>query len=191
MTDKDTELEATTTVVTVLLTGAFILPAIGIEPLLQTSFELFFNREPPSYFKYALGAVGSYTIAYLVLYVTFIRPVDCVTETNLQYSGATGIVQFEEYRIDPQDIKISDFVNVFLIFLIYEWIIWNNGLSSDAAFIGGFTIIVSWLIFQLITRSVGSWIRYDCWWTLKVILVAVPISVSLFIPAMWAVFAFT
>jgi hypothetical protein len=60
-----------------------------------------------------------------------------------------------------------------------------------AAFIGGFAIIVSSLVFQVVPRLIGRWFERDCFWTLKILIVSIPISLSVFIPSMWLVFELT
>lgn len=179
--DKRAELSAVTAVMTVILTGAFILQNFGVPPLLDVAFEIVTGGPPPVYFGLATGAIGTFAVLYQIAFVLLISPIDCHTpDTELNFRDT----------IDFNTVEISDFVNLFAVFIIYEYLAIRNGLTSPDTFIVGLVIIVvSSIGFRVVPRSISKYIRYDCWWTIKLLMVSIPIALLMYMPVMLLVAA--
>jgi hypothetical protein len=179
--DKRAELGAVTAVMTVILTGAFILQNFGIPPLLDVAFEIVTGGPPPVYFGLATGAIGTFAVLYQIAFVLLISPIDCYTpNTDFNFRD----------QIDFSTVEISDFVNLFLVFILYEYLAFQNGITDPDSMIIGFVIIVvSSIGFRVVPRSISKYVHYDCWWTIKLLLVSTPIALLLYMPVMLLVAA--
>lgn len=171
---RRTELNSASTVISVLLTGAFILQEFGVSPILDTSFEIIIGSAPPSWFSLALGATGTYAIFYQIVYVIGISPIECTREIDWEY----------DYNIDPKTLEKADFLNMYLVFLLYNYLLIRNGFVEPEAFFGGFLVIATSIIFDIVPRIVAKFIPKSCFWAVKIVIVSIPVSVILFIPTM-------
>jgi len=166
---------AVTGVVSILLTGAFILePLFGIPPLLDVGFRLFTGIDPPAYYGFAIGATGGYLVIYQFIDVIFIDPVSCSTDTDLEINPNFGV----------QEVTVTDFVNVFLIATTYNWILVTNDFLRPEPVWVGFLIIIVSFSFKIVPRAVSNLVSRDCFWTLKVVALSLPVCVLTFVPVM-------
>lgn len=171
--EKRSQLGSVSAVISFLLTGAFILQTFDIQPILSTSFTLMFGDDAkPAYFNIALGAIGAYAVIYQILYSFFLSPLECLTKNELTINTNVDIRSFDK----------TDIFNLIFIFLIYDYLLTNLGNTDPNALMGGFLIIMTSFVFRLIPRMVAQRVEYDCFWTIKVIAISIPVSVIVYIP---------
>ena len=174
--NKSEEIDMVGSVVSILLTGAFILNDLGISPILDSSFEVVIGQSPPEYYGIAIGAVGAYVVVYQLIFVFLISPFECRTDID-------EIPLDDDVSVD--NIQKTDFLNIFMIFLVYEYLLIRNGLLTNEAVFAGFAIIISSMFLQITPRYVVDYIEYEsCFRKIKLTAISVPITVLVFVPSM-------
>lgn len=176
--DRVQELAAAGTVVSVLMTGAFILQQFGIPPILQTSYIFFVGEMPPIYFELAMGAAGVFAVTYQLLYATMISPLAC------QYGVDAGPT-----LLDLDKIEITDWLAIPLMYAMYLYILWTAGITNDGAFVGGAFVIATSLVFRIVPRVVAMEMKPDCLFSVKVVLISIPATILLFLPTIFVISA--
>lgn len=173
--DTRKEISTASTVLSILFTGAFILPILHITPLLDATFSAIMGRAPPEYFSLAIGAIGAYTVMYHLLYTLIILPIDCKTSLNID----------NKHSVELKNIKLRDFINLVLIFLVYDYLLVSRGYSAPEPFFVGFMIIVTGIVFDILPRMIGRNVKRDCMWTLRIVIFSIPIMLAVWLPAIF------
>lgn len=178
--NRRNDLQVASAVISFLLTGAFVLQALGIPPILEIAYtELFATDGTPVFVGLALGAAGVFTVIYQLLYASVIAPMKCMFGVNLPASAT----------VDLGRVDRSDFVVLMVIMAVYGWMVVVRDIQPSAnVMLGGFLLIITAMLFRVIPRVVAGHIDPDsCFYALRIILIGIIASTVLFIPTLYVV----
>lgn len=168
---ETTQVNAVSTVVSILLTGALVFQTLGIPPLLDVTFFFVLEERRPIWFSIALGAIGSYAVFYQILFVLFLSPMQCYTGLGFSYN-----------RVDLRTLKFSDFINIVIVYLFYLLLLHIQNIPiTNSAILGGVLTIFASLSISIIPRVVSKSV-HGCWWTVKAVAVSIPATILVYIP---------
>lgn len=172
------DIQYASSVVSLIMTGAFVLDVFNVTPVIPFTFDLLFSQQAPTYFNLALGAAGVFGVVYSFLYTVFFAPLKCMLDINIAPQSTVTLAS----------IEASDFVTLILMFATYQWVIISSGYPTNGAvYLGGFFVIITSLLFQILPRITSKYVRPTCFYALKIVVVTVPLSALLFIPTMYIV----
>lgn len=177
------DLNAATAVVSFLMTGAFVLQALGIPPLLTQGYTWFFGESPPVYFGLAIGASGVFAVVYQIIYVLLLSPAKCVTDFDF---GETP-------EFTPRKLEPGDFIALFFTFVTYQWVAYDRGLPIGGdVYIGGLLVIVFATMFSIVPRMIAKRVpKGGCFYALRVVFFTLPVTFVLFLPALFLINIFS
>ena len=172
MSRRRQELSAASSVLSVLMTGAFILQDFGFEPILDHVFRTVAGTSSPLFYSLAIASVGAYAVLYNILYILVGSPLQCRTDFELPVEES---VTFDR-------IEAIDFVNLWLMSLVYIYLLIDRTTPTTSLVIGGLFVILTSQVFNIIPRIVANKTDRTCFWGIKIVAISIPISVLLYLP---------
>lgn len=173
------DVSAATAVVSVLLTGAFVLQALGIPPLVPLVYTWLLSHHPPQYVDIALNAAGSTLVLYHIAYIILLEPAARLTGHRPAPNGA---------RLDVHHFTRSDLLIPAVMVAVYAVLIANAGLHpSKLTLLGGLSIILASLVARIIPRIVASWLPDTPLYALEIVVIGTPLALLALLPALLVV----
>lgn len=156
-----------------VLTGALIVPEIGLNPLLNSIYRISFISAPPEWFNLAIGVSGAAGVLSSLLSIVFFRPIRCL-----------GFEAPEPGDLDFRSIRLSDFITLWIVWMFYLLALLHQSLITQVSIFGGLSLMIGIQLIDIVARWTGERTTQSCTWSIRVFLLSIPISILVLLPFM-------